>query len=464
MKATEFLIEKDMPSFNLTPTSQIDKKQEIISAVKKTKDEALIDKIYTALNHSTLLQRISSVLEKETDTKGYVDRIVKIIIDTPGTYEEKSNFIMGFPNGYVNVKLMLSGERVHFKDLLTSGIKDVPINFVKRVFTALKQVNFGSEKGPGEFALAVLSPHIHITGKGDLNIDGKVIEVKASGAGESAKASSGGGRLGNAGFLNHKDVPAILKKYYKHPLPRSITLTRLQDMTQKMKPESKRALGKELFSSIFGKGTDVSKIVKDFVAGNDLTASYTMINYEKYKSSHHFDALMLINFAIEELMYFSDASKLAASTYQPSIAIMTPNEGFAGRAILSSVTLRPDKVEKPTLPTVTLGKKISPQQEDAIWNYATDLVTNAGIAAADSQNMTEDIFRIMSDGLLKGRSTITIIKNVKSKYPILVKKKEQPITPAPSPAAPKVSAPIKPVLPMTAKDKAKAALAGTKKV
>ena len=149
-------------------------KTDIKNQVDKTSDEELLDKIYTVLNQTNLIDRISGTLERETDTSGYVTDLTKLIIDTPGTYKEKYDFVLGFPHGYINIKAMLSGERVKFDELITGG------PFVFRVFDALKGITFGTAKGPGEFALAVMSPHIKITGKGDLNIKDKIVEVKAN--------------------------------------------------------------------------------------------------------------------------------------------------------------------------------------------------------------------------------------------------------------------------------------------
>jgi hypothetical protein len=67
-------------------------KSQIISQVKKTDDSELLQKIYTALNKGNLTDRIGLVLDRDTDTKGYVDQLTNLIIDVPGTYQEKEAF------------------------------------------------------------------------------------------------------------------------------------------------------------------------------------------------------------------------------------------------------------------------------------------------------------------------------------------------------------------------------------
>ena len=68
-------------------------KTDIKNQVDKTSDEELLDKIYTVLNQTNLIDRISVTLERETDTSGYVTDLTKLIIDTPGTYKEKYDFV-----------------------------------------------------------------------------------------------------------------------------------------------------------------------------------------------------------------------------------------------------------------------------------------------------------------------------------------------------------------------------------
>ena len=125
MRAKEFLIEK-------ADSSVAKLKTQIIGQVQKTDDGDLLQKIYTALNKTGLVNRIGLVLDRDTDTKGYVKQLVDMIIEVPGTYEEKAAFVKGYPTGYVDIKKMLSGEYVKFDDLLV-GPKGTPLEFIHKV-------------------------------------------------------------------------------------------------------------------------------------------------------------------------------------------------------------------------------------------------------------------------------------------------------------------------------------------
>jgi hypothetical protein len=165
MRAKEFLIEKAQSAVQAQP-AVTNLKTQIIGQVKKTNDADLLQKIYTVLNKTGLVDRIGLVLDRDTDTKGYVKQLVDMIIEVPGTYEEKAAFVKQYPTGYIDIEKMLNGKYIKFTELI-KGEPGAPIDFVHRVFDSLKQVTFGGAKGPGEFGLAVLSPFIKITGKGN---------------------------------------------------------------------------------------------------------------------------------------------------------------------------------------------------------------------------------------------------------------------------------------------------------
>jgi hypothetical protein len=346
MRAFEFLTEAD-------DIGQL--KTKIISTVKQSSDEELLQKLYTTINKSGLFSRIAPILARDTDTKGYVDNLVNLIIEVPGTYDEKQAFVKGYPTGYIDIEKMLSGEYVKFDDLITGG-EGTPIEFVKKVFNALKQVTFGGAKGPGEFGLAVLSPYIKITGKGDLNVGDKVVEVKAA-AGEE---KSSGGRVGTPGLLSTDNIPAILEKHmqgYVVPQGESINLKQLSGLMDKvnLNPEQRKGLASELFKYIFKGKADVSELVNAVVAGTDPNPAFLKANYQIYQAESGFNGMMLVNFRAQALKYFNDPTQMANEIYAFSIYLISSNPGFQARQILSQVTLKPVKEPK-TAPAVVKKK------------------------------------------------------------------------------------------------------------
>ena len=389
-------------------------RKDIIDQVKKTQDQELLDKIYTVLNKSGLTDRIAGTLKRETDTEGYVADITKIIIDTDGTYQEKHAFIEGFPTGYVNIELMLSGRRVKFDELLDKNA------FVRRVFDALKRVTFGTAKGPGEFALAVMSPHIRITGKGDLNIGEQVIEVKAS-AGKDV--SSGGGRLGTPGLLHSDNVESIIVKHLKikpaEAYPQgNLGLGGIVELANTVPFDVRRALAKELFSYIFHGLAKIGPLVSEFVAGNDIRDEYIAANYEAYRADSEFDGIMIMNFALGQLQYFKEVKDMVRHIYKGvGVYLISSDKAAQARQILCQVTLAPfsePPVVLPNKPTDKMTPKLTKEFEQKIQDFAVDFAQERGIT--DPEIITT-IYNSTMDSFEKGMPGPNILKKLKTKYP-----------------------------------------------
>jgi hypothetical protein len=420
-------------------------KKAVIGQVQKTDDAELLDKIYTSLNKSNLAERISKAISHDKDAASFIHQLVQIIIDTPGTYQEKLDFCQGFPNGYVDVKKMISGARVHFDELLVPGKnQNAPMGFVRKVFHALKRINLGTEKGPGEFALAVMSPQIRIFGKGDLHIGNLTIEVKASAGSdnpdEAPDPSKGGGRLGTSGWLNHSENATILSKYFPNlDTTKTLGLTQLGKMAMQLEPKSRKKMATELFGSIFkNKKVDVGPVVAAMTNGEDPNRSYVGVSYRAYQQSSKFDGMMLINFPLEELKYFRDPEAMADEIYSPSVAILSSNEGFAGRNILPAVTLAPEHVEKVDLKGGAINSGMSRREAYAkLTEYATYLVKSMRIRDPNLIKQVSDYLMGLWDNGMRTGSTLT--KHTLDAFPQLKKRQVKvaaepnTVTPAPAP-------------------------------
>ena len=396
-------------------------KTDIIQQVKKTTDEELLDKIYTVLNKSGLTDRISGTLTRDTDTSGYVTDLTDLIINTPGSFKEKHDFINGFPTGYVDIEKMLSGKRVKFESLLTGG------PFVRKVFDQLKRVTFGTSKGPGEFALAVMSPHIKITGKGDLNIGDKVIEVKASAGKE---VSSGGGRLGTPGLLHSDNVESIIVKHLKINMAKAVpggnlSIQGLIQLCTNATPAVKKSLATELFGYIFKKEVPVARLVSAFVAG-DVEATkqeYVKTNYALYQKDSGFTGVMLMNFALGEVKYYVDPDELVKDVYDPGVYLISKDKAAQSRQLLSQVTLRPFTEPPIVIPdapgTDKTTAKASTEYENKLKIFATEWARRQGITDAPTINQ---IASTVKTDLAKGMAKENVIKKLKRLF--------KPITPA----------------------------------
>jgi len=417
MRSFELLSEK-----TADPLSDI--KTKVISKVKQTNDGELLNKIYSSFGSTDLSSRIATAFSNEDDIRGYLDTVVEAIIGTQGTYEDKLAFAEGLSKGgYIDLGKMLSGNRINFDDILKVPPGGPSIEFVKKVFQSLKFIGEKIQKGPGEFGMAILSPGINIFGKGDLKIGDKTIEVKSS-AGTTDKASSGGGRLGTTGFLNHERVSEIVQKYFPNvDTNKTLGLTKLgQIATERLTPEQRKALGQELFSYIFSvrKGVDVTPLVNAFVEGKPLDGPYIKAAYQAYKGtedSRTFDGMLVINFTLEELKYYEDIEDSTEDFYGAGVALISANKGFSARNIIPAVTLRPEKVEKVELPGKPKKGVVDNQTKDILIRYADALMKMSRVKDA---NLRSQVIQYVTDLFSSGKyAPSTFRKLLVQKFPQL---------------------------------------------
>jgi hypothetical protein len=433
MRASSFIFERiGDEGGNLTNL-----KQKVIKQVEITSDSDLLNKIYTSLNSVNLISRIAKGIADDSDIKSNLDEIVNIIIHTPGTYEEKLAFAENISSGYINISKMLSGERMHFADLIKSPSEEVSMEFLTKLFTSLKDVN-SQAKGPGEYSLAVFSPLITIFGEGDLKI-GKPWNVKIE-----VKASNG--KLGTTGDLNHRNAPEIVNRYFGPDSPYKIpnfdvnktlnvkTFGKLAK--QYLPPEQRRALGDELFGDIFSeKNVDISPIVDAFVKGEDIIKPYTMAAYQAYKGSNdsiRFNGILLINFDRQELRYFDDFEEMYNDLDSVQANILTTNAGFRGRGNLPGLTLKAREIPKVGLPAKgSIGSDV----DSMLTNFAIYMVNSARRRYPTNVKIgTPGFIEQVTATLKQLWGTVPhskIAKEITKQYPDLVLKQAPPVNPAP---------------------------------
>jgi len=143
---------------------------------------------------------IGPELEKSTGESDHKNReilkyFIKAINDTPGDYDDIERFVLGYGQfDFIDTKKLMSGA-TSFREFIVSR-NDVSFEFLYALFLNLYDVTVtisGSNRGPGEVALALLSPKITFADVGDLKVNSDFVEVK----GELRKGS-GGGRLKNS--------------------------------------------------------------------------------------------------------------------------------------------------------------------------------------------------------------------------------------------------------------------------
>ena len=211
MRASEFLTEKE--DFSTVPAL----KKEITNQVKQVQDFDVLDRIYQVLSHQSNKSKIKKAFAaglKDSNigsVEGVINDMMSQVANLPGTTKQKLDFITALEKGKaVNIQALMKP---------TSAFSEIFFSkFAQDFFVSIANYGRGaSMKGPGEFALAIMSPKIALADKGDIKIGNKLIEVKAA-----VGTGGRGGRMGETGDAAHREeiLNAITKvgnKYLKEP-------------------------------------------------------------------------------------------------------------------------------------------------------------------------------------------------------------------------------------------------------
>ena len=320
-------------------------KQEIINAlqsidpnpedVKIAKQNAdILDKIYTILNSSNVLDRINAVLPgtlKGEYSEKDVVKIAQSLAMAPITFAEKNQFAENLKNDKVIDASIFVSPGIYTVDQLTYGD---PVN--RKMLDHMKAYGVGQQmKGPLEHALAIFSKEISIAGKGDITVAGEPVEVKAA-IGE--KKGSGGGRFGETGRLPSREQMLGIINGYEQLKPmmdeylatqKSMNISVFVDLVNKanLDPQTRADLGKKVFGTVFG--AEAAPVVNAFVKPNadpdSVRKAYIVSNFNWYKNSDqggewkYLAGISLVDNAVGVIGTGEDLLRISAYKKNPSI-------------------------------------------------------------------------------------------------------------------------------------------------
>ena len=156
------------------------------------------------------LQPERTAPETDYSYKGVLPEFVKAIMNTDGDFDDIENFLASYGKvSYVNSKVLMTDGATTWDQWLQGG-EGVSVQFITELYDNLFNIALnieGSNRGPGEVGLALLSPNITFASVGDLMIDGEEVEVKG-------EKSSGGGRLKNSNAdYGQPNLDAVYQKF-----------------------------------------------------------------------------------------------------------------------------------------------------------------------------------------------------------------------------------------------------------
>ena len=321
------------------------------------KEAQLLDRIYKLLNSERISTTIGTAFNRPLADETMSDAEKAQIM------QDMTKIIGGLDSDYASVnrfvtQLETAGSAVNIAELAK------PLNSFANVFsdpiaidamTALATYGVGKkQKGPGEYALAILSEKIRLAnGEGDLEVDGiGKVELKAA-------LTTAGGRIGYGGG-SQKAKRAVIDKYAQY-IPTvinsiggtggSLGLSKFIPALNADLPVSdvnnqkiRRAIATELLQMDLEKFA--GPVVEAIATKEDLVAiedAYLRQNFEWYKDRDDFDALLLMHIPNRKTAMIKNADDLikfrrSGHSNATSISVI-PTQAGAGREQWAQLTL-----------------------------------------------------------------------------------------------------------------------------
>jgi hypothetical protein len=297
---------------------------EIIKTLDITdeRDAKLVDQIWRILNSDHIQSVIGNVVAKPIADETAMNKEAATKVLTKVIYQVESDYktIKEFLD-----ELQETGTAINVEELTKPGVNSFAKIFKSQmgfdVFKALMPYGAGKQKkGPGEFALAMLSNRIKLSeGGGDIVVDNELVELKAS----SSETSSGGGRLG-MNPLSQPQVLAILSKF-QDSIPSvmqhmqgnaSLGLGNAVQLLNNDLPvgdQRRYDIAHAVYSAFMGE--KAAKFIANSFKTNSNASSvlrdFAIANYEDYKEKSGFAALLGLVLNAKKTVYITSAQEFA---------------------------------------------------------------------------------------------------------------------------------------------------------
>jgi hypothetical protein len=305
-------------------------KKEIIDVVKATDDLTVLQRVLNTLKAGNIDERIKSVIGKDGDAQTFIKQIVKAILEIEAPIEEKNAFLDRYAKeAIVDSSKLLNGKLSNFAEIVGTG-------FALELFNRLTVELVSQGVGPGEVALAVLSPNIQwsgrVSGGGDIIVNKKPVEVKAR--------AKEGGRWINAtkAKLDTGTIFKAMSTYMpKKQLPDRVNTSYWVDTIRPtINPRALKQIAKEIADATF-KFADNSLYQKALVSGDAsaIVNAYLDVGYNNYKSYSGFDGMLIMDIPTQQLQYFAEYKDMAGQITVDTVYLLAPEREMMPRVVLA---------------------------------------------------------------------------------------------------------------------------------
>ena len=342
-------------------------KKLLLKQIDSEQELAVLQKLLKVMKTAGVDDKLAKALKTDTDAEPLVQRLVADIMNTEGTVAEKQHFAENYTKGFISIGAILTpNQKISIKQILQNEMAPDPNNkdqkqtsFVYAVFEFLasKPPYLRQGIGPGEVALAVLSPNITRVGGGasaigDIKVSsGKedyYVEMKGKNYNSQTKKSGTAGRLVDA-KINIADATGLANALQKAgqsgqrigltPSARARAAIPLvggdNSVVSKIAKAGRdvNAFASEVAGALFSKAPGGRAKATQMIAANstDILNFYTRTLYDRYykvksKSEGKLAGFFFINMQSKSFFYSTnfDATLDAGSSYDSPIYLTDP--------------------------------------------------------------------------------------------------------------------------------------------
>lgn len=282
-------------------------KKQVIDVVKATDDSSVLQKVLTTLKAGNIDERITSVISKDADASKFVKQIAQVIVQIDAPIESKDAFLKKYKSGIIDTGMLMDGGAHSFSEILGGD------DFAKELFIILTKTLTSQGVGPGEVALAVMSPDISWSGRavggGDIQVGNKAVEVKTSISSGGRWINTRKASMNMQGILKaiqgalvpgpRGEVEALPERinpdYWVNKIRPVIDPTQLQAVT--------KVMADGLFNAV--DNTEYQQALEGGTAA-DIKEAILAVGFNNYKTYSKFDGMLLMDVKTESTQYFED--------------------------------------------------------------------------------------------------------------------------------------------------------------
>lgn len=332
-------------------------KAKLYKMIEKIEDPIELDTIYSLLQKDVILENCKMIyLKKFGSTGRNQDKwFANLILNTKTNFEEKETFLAELlkNNGlFAGVDVLRSN--IGSFDSLVKTTNSVYMQIKSEVLKHRGQLGFGPDQGPMEIYLVLFGDNVSLATKGDLEIAGKIVEVKASQ--KSGSGVVGGRPVATSGY----GTPAGLKDRFYDMLrklgatdeflevnsvnlnPKGFNNINQIIKDNSVKPQQTRELIDLIFNGLYTKMDQslISRMYKSVNGDGTLDIAkflreLAVVQVAYYKEIEGFDSIMIANSDSTNYVLISDdndAATLYDSGKYKLSALISWNEARGGSA------------------------------------------------------------------------------------------------------------------------------------